>query len=201
MARVRPLKVGDKAERARARAKAWYKANKARAHASMRAYAQTPQNKAYQKSYGQRPERRRSARARSDTPARKESRREYDKSPERRSKSLVNSAKRRPSKERGLLPPDPEFLKTLLLEKLCHYCGVLLLHVSTSSRFPFAHTVDHKLPLCRGGDNDSSNLVAACSRCNARKGKKDWLEYIVRMQDDARAGLWIDSGLWGNGYD
>ena len=32
--------------------------------------------------------------------------------------------------------------------------------------------VDHIIPRSQGGSNDLSNLVCACSRCNASKGAK-----------------------------
>lgn len=43
------------------------------------------------------------------------------------------------------------------------------------------YTVDHKLPLCRGGLNEVENIVMSCIKCNARKGKKtseEFLEYL-----------------------
>jgi 5-methylcytosine-specific restriction endonuclease McrA len=53
----------------------------------------------------------------------------------------------------------------------CHYCGGK------------ATTIDHVLPLERGGTNDPANLVAACGRCNYSKQEKtveewrpDWTE-------------------------
>ncbi len=41
----------------------------------------------------------------------------------------------------------------------CHYCADVLL----------PRQVDHVRPLSRGGDNDRSNLVAACIACNSQK--------------------------------
>lgn len=38
---------------------------------------------------------------------------------------------------------------------------------------------DHVTPISRGGDNDISNLVSACIRCNRSKGSKlleDWIQ-------------------------
>lgn len=35
-----------------------------------------------------------------------------------------------------------------------------------------ATTIDHVVPLARGGDNDRSNLVPACARCNERRGAR-----------------------------
>ena len=44
----------------------------------------------------------------------------------------------------------------------CRYCG---------SKNPFM-TVDHVLPVTRGGTDDESNLVAACQSCNSKKNNK-----------------------------
>ena len=40
----------------------------------------------------------------------------------------------------------------------CWYCGEP------------GHTVDHWIPLCRGGTNSKLNLVCACKACNDLKG-------------------------------
>ena len=65
-------------------------------------------------------------------------------------------------------------LRETILERdgfLCRYCGGP------------ANTVDHVVPVERGGSHDPLNLVAACSRCNESKGAKtldewrpDWTE-------------------------
>jgi hypothetical protein len=46
----------------------------------------------------------------------------------------------------------------------CHYCR----NFTKLDKW----TVDHKIPLIRGGTNDVSNLVGCCSSCNHLK---DWL--------------------------
>lgn len=46
----------------------------------------------------------------------------------------------------------------------CFYCGTLILEDEFS--------VDHVMPLSRGGSNLLQNLVAACVRCNNRKGDR-----------------------------
>jgi 5-methylcytosine-specific restriction endonuclease McrA len=38
-------------------------------------------------------------------------------------------------------------------------------------------TLDHLLPLSRGGNNLISNLVLSCASCNQAKGDMDWTEY------------------------
>lgn len=42
-------------------------------------------------------------------------------------------------------------------------------------------TVDHVLPLIRGGSNTPDNLIAACRSCNARKHAKTPLEFLCKL--------------------
>ena len=46
-------------------------------------------------------------------------------------------------------------------DNCCVYCG------------DYANTVDHVIPISRGGTDDPLNLVAACKRCNYAFGNKD----------------------------
>ena len=39
-------------------------------------------------------------------------------------------------------------------------------------------TIEHLLPLAKGGDNNRENLVAAHQRCNSSKGAKTEAEYF-----------------------
>ncbi len=48
----------------------------------------------------------------------------------------------------------------------CQYCGRHVLELKPRE----ALTRDHLLPLSRGGSNEWSNVVTACSPCNTRKG-------------------------------
>ena len=56
---------------------------------------------------------------------------------------------------------------------ICHYCG---------NRFPArALTMDHIVPIIRGGKSTKGNVVAACKDCNTKKKQSllmDWDEYI-----------------------
>lgn len=45
----------------------------------------------------------------------------------------------------------------------CYYCG---------ARLGQDWTIDHVIPISRGGSDDPSNLVAACPACNLRKYAK-----------------------------
>lgn len=50
---------------------------------------------------------------------------------------------------------------------LCRYC-----------RCP-ADTIDHRIPICRGGTNLPANLVPACRSCNSRKRHRTESEWKV----------------------
>mgnify|MGYP002813225513 FL=1 len=72
-------------------------------------------------------------------------------------------------------PRDCSYLKYMktLLEQCdfsCTYC-----HTKISRRVP--PTIDHIVPLSRGGTNDLQNLTIACRSCNARKGTKSFSEF------------------------
>lgn len=56
---------------------------------------------------------------------------------------------------------------------ICHYCR---------RKFPVAGlTMDHLIPLSRGGTSDKENLVPACKECNNQKRDllpAEWADYL-----------------------
>ena len=50
----------------------------------------------------------------------------------------------------------------------CQYCG----RAQTELRYREALTRDHLIPLSRGGTNEWTNVVTACSSCNTRKANR-----------------------------
>jgi hypothetical protein len=54
----------------------------------------------------------------------------------------------------------------------CYYCKVQMHRKGTEP------TVEHKIPLCRGGKNNMANCVAACANCNSSKGPLTDAEFI-----------------------
>lgn len=60
---------------------------------------------------------------------------------------------------------------------LCHYCG---------KKFSYKQlTMDHLVPLARGGMSTKDNLVPACKECNTRKKAMlplEWEEYWDKLK-------------------
>ena len=73
-----------------------------------------------------------------------------------------------------------------LLGGVCAYCG---------AAGPL--TLDHVVPLVRGGAHRIENLVAACKACNSRKGARDELEFRALLALEA----FIDGRRGGVGED
>ena len=57
----------------------------------------------------------------------------------------------------------------------CVYCNRNLANVKPKFR-----TLDHVIPVTRGGSNDETNLLTACKRCNESKGALTAWEFIAR---------------------
>jgi 5-methylcytosine-specific restriction endonuclease McrA len=53
-------------------------------------------------------------------------------------------------------------------EYSCQFCG----RRQSQLRFRECLTRDHLVPLSRGGTNDWTNVITACSSCNTRKGNR-----------------------------
>lgn len=62
---------------------------------------------------------------------------------------------------------------------LCHYCG---------RKFkPTELTMDHLVPVARGGRSTHGNLVPACKECNSRKKyllPTEWEEYLASLKEE-----------------
>jgi 5-methylcytosine-specific restriction endonuclease McrA len=66
-----------------------------------------------------------------------------------------------------------QWWKRRLAKGVCHYCG--------QSTPPKALTMDHIVPIARGGRSTKSNVVTACKACNNAKKQllpMEWEEYL-----------------------
>ena len=62
---------------------------------------------------------------------------------------------------------------------ICHYCGL--------KSNPKELTMDHKIPLARGGTSDKENLVPACKDCNNKKKNLlsvEWDSFMEGLKKD-----------------
>jgi len=77
----------------------------------------------------------------------------------------------RREKERGRDLKASEWWKRKLAEGRCHWCG---------GQFPAAElTMDHVVPLSRGGRSVKGNVVPACEPCNKGKDSSLPMEWKV----------------------
>ena len=66
-------------------------------------------------------------------------------------------------------------------ESHCFYCWrSLTIDIEKVSKHIRFMTVDHKIPLIRGGTNDIENLVPACDQCNQLKGRRKVSELKIK---------------------
>lgn len=72
---------------------------------------------------------------------------------------------------------ESQWWKNKRADGVCHYC---------QKRFPAKElTMDHVVPIVRGGKSIKSNLVPACKPCNAQKKyllPLEWDEYLESLK-------------------
>ncbi|MDP2643843.1 MAG: HNH endonuclease [Desulfobacterales bacterium] len=70
-----------------------------------------------------------------------------------------------------------QWWKRRLAKGICYYCG--------RAFPPGALTMDHVVPIARGGQSTKGNVVTACKDCNSRKKQlfpMEWEEYLKSLQ-------------------
>lgn len=73
---------------------------------------------------------------------------------------------------------ETQWWKRRLAKGVCHYCGCRV-----SSR---QLTMDHIVPIARGGRSTKGNVVPACKECNNKKKQllpMEWEEYLARANE------------------
>jgi len=70
-----------------------------------------------------------------------------------------------------------QWWKNRVARRECHYCG--------GSFSPKELTLDHVVPLSRGGKSTRGNCVPACKECNSRKQSLlpvEWQDYLDALR-------------------
>jgi hypothetical protein len=57
----------------------------------------------------------------------------------------------------------------------CPYCGVVMDRRTK--------TMDHIVPITKGGLHSIVNVLICCGRCNSAKGNRDFLDWIARLDE------------------
>lgn len=74
---------------------------------------------------------------------------------------------------------NSEWWKRKLAKGVCHYC---------SRAFPAKElTMDHIVPIARGGKSTKGNTVAACKECNNAKKQLlpiEWDNYLCKLKQE-----------------
>ena len=71
---------------------------------------------------------------------------------------------------------ETQWWKRRLAKGVCHYCG--------KQMPPKNLTMDHIVPISRGGKSTKGNVVTACKECNAKKKQllpMEWETYLSQM--------------------
>lgn len=66
--------------------------------------------------------------------------------------------------------------KNRIATGICHYCGMKVA--------PKALTLDHLVPVSRGGKSTKTNCVPACKSCNNKKKNllpMEWTDYLAEL--------------------
>ncbi|HCF58894.1 MAG TPA: HNH endonuclease [Myxococcales bacterium] len=89
----------------------------------------------------------------------------------------VSEEEIRREKAKGRELRQSRWWKTRLSRGLCHYCG---------RTFPPAElSMDHVVPVVRGGKSTRGNVVPACKDCNSKKKYLlpiEWQEYLESLK-------------------
>ncbi len=101
---------------------------------------------------------------------------------------LISSFQRRHQKIKkpyNFITSRPEMAK-LIEENLttCHYCSEKLTEKNLS--------IDHKLPVSRGGDTNLENIAFCCKKCNSEKGSMTEKEFNELKE---LVSNWEDKGI------
>jgi 5-methylcytosine-specific restriction endonuclease McrA len=83
----------------------------------------------------------------------------------------------RKEREKARVLRKSQWWKNRLAKGRCHYCGTEIA--------PSELTMDHVVPIIRGGRSTRGNCVPACKECNNRKKHLlpiEWEEYLEKLK-------------------
>ena len=91
----------------------------------------------------------------------------------------LNEADIKRERQKARLLRASQWWKRRLAKGLCYYCGC--------STPPKELTMDHIVPIARGGKSTKGNVVPACKECNTAKKQllpMEWDEYLNQKKSN-----------------
>lgn len=80
---------------------------------------------------------------------------------------------------------NPDFVKSLFKKaKSCPYCGKTM--VDTSDSRADTKTLDHLIPITKGGLHSQHNVVVCCYSCNCKKRDLSFSEWLEKIDEPYR---------------
>ncbi len=157
----------------KARTRAYYEANRAKVRTSQRAYyeANAEQERARNAKYREENAQaiRDAKRIYAESGRDRERRRQWFANNPEKKRAYELNRKARLAGAKGSHTPDELFQMYEDQQGLCAYCETPMFG---------NYSVDHMLPISRGGSNDWSNLAIVCVSCNSRKAAKTVEEFV-----------------------
>ena len=93
--------------------------------------------------------------------------------------STVTDQEIRREKQKARDLRKTQWWKQKCAKGICYYCKSMTL--------PRDMTMDHIVPVIRGGKSTKNNVVPACKQCNSKKKHSlpmEWEEYLQRMKQE-----------------
>ena len=85
---------------------------------------------------------------------------------------MDNEKNFRKEKSKGRKLRQSQWWKEKVAKGICHYCGGIF--------SPASLTMDHIVPIARGGKSTKSNTVPSCKKCNTTKKYYTPAEIVLR---------------------
>lgn len=90
----------------------------------------------------------------------------------------TNPARLKREREKARALKASPWWKQIVSKGVCHYC---------EKKFKVSDlTMDHLVPLARGGESVKSNLVPACKECNAKKKLHTPVDLLFQLLDSEK---------------
>jgi 5-methylcytosine-specific restriction endonuclease McrA len=80
----------------------------------------------------------------------------------------------------------PDYIVSIFAKaKSCPYCGKKMSDVSGNTKD--VKTLDHLIPIKKGGLHSRHNTIVCCHSCNSRKADKDFLSWLANLDEPYRS--------------